>query len=109
MVELLDKIEEEHDTGAARVQATFKSSHLGVIAGCLVTEGTITRNNHIRVVRKGAVIWKGKIASLKRIKDDVKEVNKGLECGIVLENFSTVQEEDILQSYEIKYRTQELT
>lgn len=108
MTGLLDKIAQETDKGKAEVKATFKSSHLGVIAGCLVTEGTIHRNNQIRVVRAGEVLAKGQIASLRRIKDDVREVQKGLECGIVLSNFSDFKEGDILEAYEITYLTQEL-
>lgn len=105
---LLDKIEEERDTGVAEVKATFKASQLGMIAGCLVTEGSISRNNRVRVVRNSVVVWKGQIASLKRIKEDVKEVKKGFECGILLEGFNDVQPDDLIQAYEIIYLTQEL-
>lgn len=105
---MLDKIEEEKDTGAAEVKATFKASQLGVIAGCLVTEGTISRSNRVRVLRNGEIIWKGQIASLKRVKEDVKEVKKGFECGILLEGFNEVQPGDIIQAYEIIYLTQEI-
>ncbi len=105
---MLDKIEEERDMGLAEVKATFKASQLGNIAGCLVTDGTISRNHRIRVIRNHEVIWKGHIASLKRIKEDVKEVKKGFECGILLEGFNEVQPGDLLQSYEIIYLTQEL-
>ncbi len=108
MLGLLDRIEEEKDTGVAEVKMTFKASQLGVIAGCQVVEGTISRNNRVRVVRKGNVIWKGEIASLKRVKEDVKEVKKGFECGILLAGFSEVQEGDLIQAYEIIYLTQEL-
>lgn len=108
MTELLDKIPEERDTGAALVKATFKSSQLGTIAGCQVTEGTIVRNNHMRVIRNKEVIWTGKIASLKRVKEDVKEVQKGFECGILLDGFSDFKEGDILQAFEIHYLKQEL-
>ncbi len=105
---LLDKLEEEKDVGEAQVQTTFKSSHLGVIAGCLVSDGVISRNHRIRVLRDGEIIWRGGISSIKRIKEDVKEVKKGLECGIVLEGFAGCQEGDILQAYEIIYLSQEL-
>lgn len=105
---LLDKIEEEKEMGAAEVKMTFKASQLGVIAGCQVTEGVIARNHKVRVVRKGAIIWKGDIASLKRVKEDVKEVKKGFECGILINGFSDFQEGDIIQSYELIYLTQEL-
>jgi len=108
MVSLLDKIPQENDVGSALVKATFKASQLGVIAGCHVSDGIIRRNCHIRVVRNNEVIWKGPIASLKRVKEDVREVSKGMECGILLQNFNEVKEGDILQAYEITYLTQEL-
>ena len=78
MVELLDKVALETEKGKAEVKATFKSSQIGLIAGCQVTEGTIVRNNQVRVRRKNEVIWKGSITSLKRVKEDVREVQKGL-------------------------------
>jgi len=108
MKALLDKIEEERETGKAEVKAKFKASQLGVIAGCLVIEGTIHRNNRIRIVRNKEVIWKGSLSSIKRVKEDVKEVKKGLECGIVLSGFSDIVEGDIIEAYEIIYLSQEL-
>lgn len=105
---LLDKIAQETDKGKAIVKATFKSSHAGVIAGCQVIEGSIARNNHIRLKRGQEVIWKGTIASLKRVKEDVREVQKGMECGILLNNFSDIHEDDILEAYEITYISQSL-
>lgn len=108
MQKLLDKIPEELDQGKALVKTTFKSSQVGVIAGCLVEEGTIKRSHLMKLIRNGEQIWKGKIASIKRVKEDVKEVQKGTECGIVLEGTKDVQEEDILQAYEIVYHEQEL-
>jgi translation initiation factor IF-2 len=108
MTALLDRIPEEKVTGAALVQATFKASQLGVIAGCIVSEGTISRTHLVKVYRKDEIIWQGKIASLKRNKEDVKEVKKGLECGILLNGFNGVEEGDTLQAYEIIYLTQTL-
>lgn len=108
MKQLLDKLEIETDTGVAMVKAVFKSSHLGVIAGCQVTEGTIKRQHLVRQIRNKEVIWKGKIASLKRIKEDIKEVNKGFECGILLEGRSDIKEGDLIQAYEITYLEQDL-
>lgn len=105
---LLDKIAEEKLTGRAEVRALFKASQLGVIAGCIIVDGTIVRSNHIRVEREGKVIWKGSIASLKREKEDVREVKKGLECGILLQNYNEIQVGDFLQAYEVIYITQEL-
>lgn len=108
MKALLDKLEQENDVGEALVKAVFKSSQLGAIAGCQVTDGIIKRTHFVRQLRNGDVIWKGKIASLKRAKEDVKEVSKGLECGILLENRTDIKEGDILQAYEITYLEQEL-
>ena len=108
MRQLLDKLEEETDTGAAVVKAVFKSSHLGIIAGCQVTEGTIKRQHLVRLIRNDEVIWKGKIASLKRVKEDIKEVNKGFECGILLDGQSDIKEGDTIQAYEITYHEQDL-
>ena len=108
MLALLDKIEEEKETGRATVQATFKASQLGLIAGCIVSEGIISRNNRVRLEREGKMIWKGAIGSLKRVKEDVKEVKKGIECGILLQNNNDVLVGDVIVSYETVYHTQEL-
>ncbi len=108
MLTLLDKIAQENDTGSAEVKAVFKSSQFGIIAGCMVLDGNIKRSNHIRIMRNNEVVWKGAIASLKRVKEDVREVSKGYECGIVVQNFNDVKVGDILQAYEITYLQQEL-
>jgi translation initiation factor IF-2 len=92
----------EESLGEAEVRALFRASRLGVIAGCYVTRGVIRRNSQIRVVREGAVIYETTIASLKRFKDDVREVQEGFECGILLENFNDVKEGDILEAYETR-------
>lgn len=105
---LLEKLAQENEKGKAIVKATFKSSHTGIIAGCQVTEGVIHRNNHVRLRRNNEVIWKGTIASLKRVKEDVREVQKGIECGILLNNYSDIQENDIIEAYEITYIEQKL-
>jgi translation initiation factor IF-2 len=105
---LLDKLEQETDVGSILVKAVFKSSQLGLIAGCQVVEGTVKRQNLVRLIRDKEMIWKGKIASLKRMKEDVKEVQKGFECGIVLEGMSDLKEGDILQVYDITYLEQDL-
>lgn len=108
MAKQLDKLEQETDKGKVEIRATFKSSQYGIIAGCFVTEGSIARNNRVRLMRNGEMIYKGSLASLKRVKEDVKEVQKGFECGIVLANFNDPQVGDIIESYEITYLTQEL-
>jgi len=108
MTGLLDKVSEETDRGKAEVRATFKASQLGVIAGCIVTEGTIHRNHSIRIVRNGEVIWTGPLASIKRVQEDVREVQKGVECGIVLQKNNDIQEGDILEAFEVTYLSQQL-
>jgi translation initiation factor IF-2 len=108
MKDRLDKIPQENDTGKAEVKAIFKSSQVGKIAGCLVIDGIIKRGQYARLKRDGAVVWNGKISSLKRIKEDVKEVQKGVECGILLENFTDLKENDIIEAFDISYLTQEL-
>jgi translation initiation factor IF-2 len=108
MAAQLDKLAVETEKGTALVKATFKSSHAGIIAGCQVTDGSITRNNHIRIKRGGEVVWKGTISTLKRVKEDVREVQKGLECGITFNNFTEVAEGDMIEAYDVTYIAQEL-
>ena len=104
----LDKISKEYLRGRALVKATFKVSQLGVIAGCEVLDGNIHRNYNIKIKRDGEVIATAPISSLKRDKDDVKEVKKGYECGILMKEFSKIKPDDILEAYEIIYLDQEL-
>ncbi|SHJ29502.1 translation initiation factor IF-2 [Lutispora thermophila] len=85
--------------GHAEVRAIFKASSIGTIAGSYVTDGKVNRNNDVRVIRDGVVIYEGKISSLKRFKDDVKEVNTGFECGISLEKFNDIKEGDIIECF----------
>ncbi len=108
MEDQLDKIRTENEAGEAEVRAVFKASHLGAIAGCQVIDGIIKRNHYVKVFRGEEIVYEGEIASLKRVKDDVKEVSKGLECGILLNNFNEVQEGDRIKTYEITYLKQEL-
>ncbi len=89
----------EKVTGHAEVRQTFKVSSVGTIAGCYVTDGTIARNNQVRVVRNGIVIYEGAIDSLKRFKDDAKEVASGFECGMSIEKFNDIKEGDIFESF----------
>ncbi len=88
--------------GHAEVRATFKASAVGTIAGCYITDGKINRNNDIRLIRDGIVIHEGKLASLKRFKDDVKEVNTGYECGLNIEKFNDIKEGDIVEAFTIE-------
>ena len=91
---------EERETGAAEVRQTFRVPGVGVVAGCYVTSGEIFRNNRVRVVRDGTVVYEGNIASLKRFRDDVRSVREGFECGIGVENFNDVKEGDVLEFFE---------
>lgn len=86
-------------TARITVRTTFKVSSIGTIAGCHVDEGKVNRNNSVRLIRNGVVIYEGSISSLKRFKDDVKEVAAGYECGITLERFNDIKEGDIIESY----------
>lgn len=104
----LDKIAQEEERGQATVLQLFKSSQVGTIAGCRVNSGSIVRNHLARVKRGHEVIFQGSISSLKRLKDDVREVAKGLECGIVLSGSVELQPDDVIDTYEITYITQEL-
>jgi translation initiation factor IF-2 len=91
---------EERETGTAEVRQTFRVPNVGVVAGCMVTSGEIFRNNRVRVVRDGTVIYEGNIASLKRFRDDVRSVREGFECGVGVENFNDVKEGDVLEFFE---------
>ena len=108
MLLLLDKIPQENDRGKAHVIATFKSSKLGIIAGCMIDEGTIHRNHQVRIIRNGEKLWQGEILSMKREMNEVNEVNKGVECGFLFKGFSTPQIDDVLETFEITYLTQTL-
>ncbi|WP_422445731.1 translation initiation factor IF-2 [Thermoanaerobacterium sp. DL9XJH110] len=99
---MLEPQYEEVVLGRAEVRALFKVPTVGVVAGCFVTEGKITRNAQIRVLRNGVVVHEGRIASLKRFKDDVREVVSGFECGIGLEKFNDIKERDVLEAFIIK-------
>ena len=99
MIGMLDKKYEEEVLGTAEVRELFKVSAIGTIAGCSVKTGKITRNSNIRVIRDNVVITDTKIASLKREKDDVREVAKGYECGILLDKFNDIEIDDILEAY----------
>ena len=89
----------EKVTGHAEVRQTFKVSSVGTIAGCYVTDGTVSRNNSVRIVRDGIVIYEGQIESLKRFKDDAKEVAAGFECGMSVEKFNDIKEGDVFESF----------
>ena len=98
---MLSPEEKETIEGSAEVRETFKVSKVGTIAGCYVQEGRIDRKGQARVIRDGIVVYDGNIASLKRFKDDVKEVREGFECGIGIENFNDVKVGDIIECYTV--------
>ena len=105
---MLEPTKEEKITGTVEVRETYKISRIGTVAGCYVQDGMISRNSLIRVIRDGIVIYptkegvSGEISSLKRFKDDVKEVKNGLECGVTIKNFNDLKVGDIIETYEIK-------
>ena len=90
----------EEVTGNAEIRETFKISKVGTIAGCMVTTGKIFRNSQIRIIRDGVVVYTGGLTSLKRFKDDVKEVAKGYDCGLQIKNYNDIKEGDILEAYQ---------
>ncbi len=98
---MLQPTEEEVQTGVAEVRDTFKVPKVGIAAGCMVTEGEISRDDSVRLTRNGIVIYDGKIASLRRYKDDVKSVKSGYECGIGLENYQDIHPGDLIEGYKI--------
>jgi len=98
---MLDPTYKEEVTGHAEIRQTFKVSGVGTIAGCYVTDGTITRNTQVRIVRDGIIVHEGELASLKRFKDDVKEVNSGYECGLSIEKFNDIKEGDVVEGFKM--------
>jgi len=105
---LLEAVEVEEAVGEAEVKQTFKASKVGRIAGCLVTEGKVTRDGSVRLVREGTVVWTGKIGSLRRFKENVQEVEDGQECGVVLEGYADIKEGDVLELFKTKQVEQTL-
>jgi len=105
---LLDPIIQEKITGHAEVRETFHISRIGTIAGCIVNDGKVVRDSNVRILRDSVIIFDGKLSSLKRFKDDVKEVNTGYECGITIERFNDVKVGDIFEFYMFEEFKQEL-
>jgi translation initiation factor IF-2 len=99
---LLSPEEKETELGTAEVRAVFRVPRVGMAAGCYVTRGNVQRNARARLVRDGVVVYDGHIATLRRFKDDVREVAEGFECGIGLENFQDVKEGDVIEAYEVR-------
>ncbi len=100
MLGLLSPVFEEIVTGEAEVREVFRVPRVGAVAGCYVRDGKITRGSKVRFLREGTVIWKGAIQSLRRFKDDVREVASGFECGIGLSDFQDLKEGDVIETYE---------
>lgn len=105
---LLEPVLEEHVIGRTEVKEVFRVPKVGAVAGCQVTDGHVTRNAKARLLRDGVVVFDGKISSLKRFKEDVKEVQTGYECGIGLENFNDIKTGDVFEVYEVEEVAAEL-
>ena len=98
---MLRPTEEEHQTASIEVRNTFKVPKVGIAAGCMVQEGEVARDNLCRLVRDGIVVWEGRIASLRRYKEDVRSVKAGFECGVGLDGFQDIHVGDIIEAYRI--------
>ncbi len=105
---MLEPEEVEEMFGEARIKQTFRASKVGRIAGCEVTDGRVARDAQVRLVRDGTVVWTGRLGSLRRFKDDVNEVEEGQECGIVLDGFADLKEDDMLEFFRTKQVEQTL-
>ncbi|MCI6276466.1 MAG: translation initiation factor IF-2, partial [Clostridium sp.] len=99
MIGMLEPDYKEVVLGSAEIRTTYKISNVGTIAGCYVLNGKLLRNSDVRIIRDGIVIFESSLASLKRFKDDVKEVNSGYECGLSIEKFNDVKEGDIVEAF----------
>jgi translation initiation factor IF-2 len=104
MVGLLEPTYRETRIGSAQVRETFRVPKVGTIAGCMVTDGRITRQGdaQARLLRDNVVVWEGKLASLKRFKDDVSEVKAGFECGMGLHNFNDIKVGDVIEVFQME-------
>ncbi|WP_459211287.1 translation initiation factor IF-2 [Aquimarina rhabdastrellae] len=97
---MLSPVMKEEITGTAEIRETFKISKIGTIAGCMVQTGKIYRNSGVRIIREGVVVYTGELASLKRFKDDVKEVSKGYDCGLQIKNYNDIRINDVVEAYQ---------
>jgi translation initiation factor IF-2 len=102
MLGMLEPEYEEVVTGDAEVREIFRVPKIGAIAGCLVQSGVITRNSKVRFIREGSILWKGEVSSLRRFKDDVREVAAGYECGIGLSDYQDLRPGDIIETFELR-------
>jgi translation initiation factor IF-2 len=101
MAGLLAPIKREQEVGKMEVRDTFTIPKMGTVAGCMVTEGKIQRRSLLRVIRDAVLVYEGRVASLRRFKDDVSEVKEGYECGLVIQGFNDLKVGDVIESYEI--------
>jgi translation initiation factor IF-2 len=99
MTGMLEPVFKEVFKGRVAVREVFRISKIGNVAGCMVLDGTITRDNEVRLVRDNVVVYTGKIESLRRFKNDVSEVKSGFECGLTLHNFPDVKPDDVIEAY----------
>jgi translation initiation factor IF-2 len=99
MLGLLDPVIKETYQGRAEVRDTFRVPKAGTIAGCYVLDGLIKRDSDVRLMRDGVQVYKGKVGSLRRFKDDASEVRNGMECGINLQNFNDVKKGDVIEAF----------
>ena len=102
MVGLLSPEQREVMLGTAQVRQLFKVPRVGTVAGCMVTQGTLDRKGRIRVIRDAVQIYEGELGSLKRFKDDAKEVREGFECGLNVHNFNDVKVGDVIECYRVE-------
>jgi translation initiation factor IF-2 len=108
MTGLLEPVYEEHVIGRADVKQVFRVPKVGTVAGCYVTDGHVERNSNVRLLRDDVVVFDGKIASLRRFKEDAKDVQTGYECGIGLENFQDIKPGDVFEVYQVEQVEAEL-
>jgi translation initiation factor IF-2 len=99
---MLEPVYKEETIGEVEVRQIYKASKVGTIAGGMVTSGKITRDSKVRLVRDGVVVYEGELGSLKRFKDDVKEVKAGFECGLTIANYNDIKEKDVIEAYQMK-------
>jgi translation initiation factor IF-2 len=102
MVGMLAPVTREKALGKAEARQIFHIAKAGTVAGCLVVEGKITRKAQVRLVRDSVVVFTGKLSSLRRFKDDASEVTNGYECGIAIEGFNDVKENDVIEAFELE-------
>jgi translation initiation factor IF-2 len=102
MVGMLEPEFEEVVTGEAEVREIFRVPRIGAVAGCMVQSGNITRGSKVRFLREGTIIWKGEISSLRRFKEDVREVAAGFECGVGLSDFQDLKQGDVIETFDLR-------